>query len=170
MAPDKCVDGGFESLIVRAADASIGDAEGRRLAAHLEDCAACREALAAQVEARALLVARPPVQASAAFRVRVRQAVEREAGAWSLADVFDFRRWTWRLAPLAAVLAVVATLGAMEATVVETETDQLMSAAAAELPVSAAIYSTSVTDSSLLSMMLSANADDTLGAFGREVR
>lgn len=165
-----CAD--YEALIARAADESIDEANAGRLRAHLEHCATCREALAGQVEARTLLVARPPLQASAAFRVRVRQAVEAEAAsARPIAEALDFRKWTWRIAPVAAALGLAAALGVGRPAATDPSAGvsaELMTDSAAALPVSAALYSTNVTESSLLSMMLLASADDTLGTFGRE--
>lgn len=167
---------GFEALIARAADGSLEGAEAGRLETHMASCASCREALAWQVEARALLVARPPLRASASFRARVQQAVRAEADRpQPLADLLDFRRWTWRLAPVAAALGLAAALGVglpiagdLTGSVTAGAEDELMSDSAAALPVSAALYSTNVTGSSLLSMMLVASVDDTLGTFGRE--
>jgi anti-sigma factor RsiW len=167
---------GFEALIARAADGSLDGADAGRLESHLETCATCREALAWQVEARDLLAARPPLEASASFRARVQQAVRAEADRpQSLAELLDFRRWTWRLAPVAAALGLAAALGVgmpgaddLTGSLSTGAQTELMSDSAAALPVSAALYSTNVTESSLLSMMLVASVDDTLGAFGRE--
>ena len=114
-----------------------------------------------------MLASRPPLEASPAFRVRVRELIEEEQ-ARSLVTLLDFRRWTWRLAPVAAALAIAATVGVTRTAV--TEDPALMTETAAELPVSAAWYSTNVSDSSLLSLMLQANADDRLGTFSEVPR
>lgn len=175
-----CTD--FESLLARAAEAPgtpdawpLAPADRKRLASHLASCASCREALDAQAAMRALLVSRPPVGASASFRARVRQAVEAEARP-SIAELLDFRRWTWRLVPVAAAMVIAATLGLVQTTAPIAVDDGLMTDTAAALPVSAAIYSTNVTDESLLGLLLGASADDPLGtvgattAAGQEVR
>lgn len=165
----------FESLLARAAEAPdawpLSDGDRARLAAHLAACAGCREALEAQASVRALLASRPPVMASASFRARVRQAVEAEARP-ALADLIDFRRWTWRLVPVAAVMVIAATLGLVQTTAsFETASaGETMTESAAALPVSAALYSTNVTDENLLGLMLGASADDTLGAINQVQR
>jgi len=165
----------LEPLLARAAEAPdawpLDDGERARLSAHLTSCESCRDALAAQTEVRALLAARPALDASSAFRVRVRQALEPEAGrAPSLAELLDFRRWTWRLVPVAAAMVVATAIG-LATPLAETDADVVaMTEAAAELPVAAALYSTNVTDESLLALMLTASADDRLGAVPGEAR
>lgn len=164
----------LEPLLARAAEAPgawpLDDGERARLSAHLASCESCRDALAAQAEARALLAARPALDASPAFRVRVRQALEAEAGrAPSLAELLDFRRWTWRLVPVAAAMIVATAIG-LSTPLAETDADVAMTEAAADLPVAAALYSTNVTGESLLALMLTASADDRLGAVPGEAR
>lgn len=163
--PPACAD--YEALIVRVADGLADEADHERLGGHVSRCAACQHALAVQREARAMLASRPPLEASPAFRVRVRELIEEEQ-ARSLVTLLDFRRWTWRLAPVAAALAIAATVGVTRTAV--TEDPALMTETAAELPVSAVWYSTTVSDSSLLSLMLQANADDRLGTFSEVPR
>jgi anti-sigma factor RsiW len=159
-----------EPLLVRAAEATgaapLDPRDRERLDAHLASCGGCRAALDAQVQMRALLASRPPLEASAAFRARLRQAIDAEAARTpSLAELLDFRRWTWRLAPLAAAMLLATGLG-LSATLSDADATGAMTADAAALPVSAALYSTNVSDDSLLSLLLGANADERLGAVG----
>jgi anti-sigma factor RsiW len=161
MPDDCCPD--YLALIVRAADGAL-DADGRtRLDAHVGSCAACRQALAAQREVRAMLADLPAVAAPGALRARVRAALE-AGGArrvpW-LAGA-DFRRWTWRLVPVAAALIVGAVYG-VEHGAASAPADA--AASVGDLSVSAALYSTDVTDASMLSLLLQANADDTLADY-----
>src|SRR5438552_458282 len=93
----------FESLIVRAADDLLNASDQSELDQHLATCASCRASLAAQRQIRAILLARTPVNASADFADRVRSAIG--TGLPWLAH-WDFRRWTWRLAPVAAALSI----------------------------------------------------------------
>lgn len=153
----------YLSLLVRAAEGALEADARHRLEAHTRTCTACRDALAAQIEARAILADRPALAAPAALRARVRAALDTgqvPRAPW-LAGA-DFRRWTWRLVPVAAALIVGAVYG------VEHSATAVPAGAAAsigELPVSAALYSTDVTDTSMLSLLLQANADDTLADY-----
>lgn len=128
------------------------------LAAHLAACAHCRAALAEQREVRALLLARPPLAASPALRVRVREAIEREQP-WT--DVIDFRRWTWRLFPIAAAVAIVTALGAWQLTPGATGT----AGDVGDLTAAAALYTSDVPDTSVLSLMLRAQPDAQLATY-----
>ena len=80
----------------------------QRLRAHLAECAACRQAIAEQRAVRNTLTARadadPPPDLAA-------QVVARLATGASWSDVFQWRTWTLRLAPVAAVLGLVALTG-----------------------------------------------------------
>lgn len=153
----------FERLLVRAADELLDAREREILDGHLATCGSCRETLEAQRRVRTSLVARPPLDASAAFYARVTSALQTPV---SWIEGLDFRRWTWRLAPVAAalVVAVVAYAGLSmrsEATAASTS-DSTTVASAADLPVSSALWSSSFSDTSVLSLMLSASADDAL--------
>ncbi|MSO50562.1 MAG: zf-HC2 domain-containing protein [Acidobacteria bacterium] len=153
----------FTASLVRAAE-DVLPAEGQaRLDAHLLDCPSCREALVDQRAVRSRLVAEPVAGASLGFDRRVMAAIraETEGRARSWLDSLDFRRWTWRLVPVAAALALtVAVVTQTEAVVSGADTDAL--------PVSSALFSEDVSESSLLSLMLSANVDDTLGTYRLE--
>ena len=103
-------------------------------------------------------MARPAVPASPAFRVRVREAVERER-TWT--GLIDFRRWTWRLVPVAAAIVLITIFGIQSSTGgTSTETAEL-----SDLPVSAVLYASDVSDASALTLMLRAHADDRLASY-----
>jgi hypothetical protein len=151
---DPCLE--YVPLLVRAADGDgLDAAHDERLADHLASCARCREALAAQRAVREVLVSRPPAAASPALRVRIAQAIERE---WFWLAGVDLRRWTWRAAPVAGALLLAVVFGGAEPAAPETP-------AADATPVSAALYSANVSDASLLSLMLRADADDPLADY-----
>jgi anti-sigma factor RsiW len=152
----------FERLLVRSADGLIDTAERETLDRHLATCDSCREALAAQTLVRASLQARPPIDASAAFYARVRSSL-RSPESWI--DSLDFRRWTWRLAPIAAalVIAVAAFAGFNPQTESGSPIAEISAASTAiDQPVSSALWSSSFSDDSVISLMLRANADDAL--------
>jgi anti-sigma factor RsiW len=160
MTTDPCPD--FVPLVVHAADDSLSDATERaRLDRHLATCAACRMALGSQRESRAWLTGRLPVQASPALRARVRLAIDQEQETFAVAGI-DFRRWTWRLVPIAAACALAAVWGVAR-TGVGTEP-----ADSPSLPVSAALFSEEASDTSILSLMLRASADDALADYWKE--
>jgi anti-sigma factor RsiW len=154
----------YESLLVRAADGSLDAADRSRLDAHLATCNACRAALDDQRAGHEALASRPIVRAQPDFAMRVAAAIEADR---SWLDRLDFRIWTWRLAPVAAALALVAwTVVRSSATAIATSpasaTGTAVSAFAGDLPVATALWDSSVSDTALLSLMMRANADDRL--------
>ena len=176
---DNCT--AVEPLLVRAADGSLPAAEQARLDAHLEHCASCRAAVADQRAMRELLQSHPVEGARLGFDTRVMAAIraEAEARTGSSLDNLDFRRWTWRLVPVAAALALATFIVAAPASSVVNQTDTASTQAGEEttvvagngtddLPVSSALWSESVSGSSLLSLMLTANADDTLSKYRKD--
>jgi hypothetical protein len=146
---------GFDERLARAAELEELDTA---LAAHLAACEGCRAALAEQREVRAMLLARPPLAASPALRVRVREAIE---GEHSWTNVIDFRRWTWRLLPIAAAVALVTAVGAWQLTPGATGTTGELG----DLTAAAALYSSDVPDTSVLSLMLRAQPDAPLATY-----
>jgi hypothetical protein len=180
----------FESLLAREAErASSADPQGpqeprgdaARLAAHLETCASCRAALADQRAMRELLRSHPVDRARLGFDTRVMAAIRAEADGQAAGwlDHLDFRRWTFRLVPVAVALALASVMIAAPASGVISQTDTTggltgdgttMSAGTSTdgLPVSSALWSESVSGSSLLSLMLTANADDTLATYRKD--
>jgi anti-sigma factor RsiW len=156
----------FESLLARAADHTL-DASGRaELERHLSNCPSCRMALDDQRAAIAVLRARPPLQAHPSFSAAVMARIESES---SWLDALDFRRWTWRLAPAAgALLAATWMFVAQTPSGSETADRATATAFAPDLPVSAALWQDSVSDTSVLSLMLRASADDPLAEAYKE--
>ena len=95
------------SLIVRAADGSLAAADQAQLNAHTASCEACRSALAAQTDVARLLGEIPFDDAPRGFAARVRARIEPRAG---VLDLANWRAWTLRLAPVAAMLGVLVWL------------------------------------------------------------
>jgi anti-sigma factor RsiW len=102
-------------LIARAADndgGSVDRAEHtrQRLAfeAHLASCAVCRTALNEQREVVTILRSRPVQIPSREFETRLASRLD-DASGWF--GIVDARVWTFRLAPVAVILALVAVLG-----------------------------------------------------------
>jgi anti-sigma factor RsiW len=178
-----------EPLLVRAAEGISTPDDDARLTAHLKDCASCRAALANQRSMRELLQRYPMEGARLGFDARVMAAIRAEAegraGHWL--DSLDFRRWTWRLVPLAAALALASFMIAAPASVMTDapasgvinqtgattgmtggETTMTANTSTDNMPVSSALWSESVSGSSLLSLMLTANADDTLSTYRKD--
>lgn len=164
-----------EDLLVRAAEGTLAPADDARLNAHLETCASCRAALADQRAMRALLQAHPVEGARLGFDTRVMAAIRAEAEAEGRSanwlDSLDFRRWTWRLVPVAAALALALPMVSQtDTTTAPTGDDTTVTASTStdDLPVSSALWSESVSGSSLLSLMLTANADDALSTHRKD--
>lgn len=150
-----CAD--FADRLVRAAETPDLEAIEPALAAHLQRCDSCRAALEEQRQIRTMLAARPAMAASPALRVRVREAVERER-TWTA--VIDFRRWTWRLVPVAAAVVLLTIVGIQSTGGTASETAELD-----DLPVSAVLYASDVSDASALTLMLRADADERLASY-----
>jgi hypothetical protein len=147
----------FVDRLAPAAELAPPGAIDPVLAAHLESCAGCRAALDVQRQVRSLLQSRPALAASPALRVRVREAIERDQ---SLIAGVDFRRWTWRLVPIAAAVALATVIGVTGAGNGLPDT-----AETSDLPVSASLYTPDVSAASALSLILHADVDDRLDAY-----
>ena len=168
----------IEPLLVRAAESETqpsGQRDAARLAAHLNECASCRAALADQRAMRELLQSAPVEGARLGFDTRVMAAIRAEAEDQSQAGwlaSLDFRRWTLRLVPVAVALALAAVVvnqaDATTSATGDVTLDTTLTANTDNLPVSSALWSDSVSGSSLLSLMLTANADDTLSNYRRD--
>lgn len=91
-----------------AADGALDALRRAMLDAHLVTCAACRAAVADQTTVAALLAATPPADVPADFLARLNARIDEED---SVFGAVDYKAWTLRLAPLAAVLALAAFLG-----------------------------------------------------------
>ncbi len=101
--------------IARFADAAETlDAVTRAaIESHLEACATCRAALETQRTVAAVLRTRPSDAVSPAFARRLAARLDAVSGWFGIAD---WRAWTLRLAPLAAVLALALFLGSESGT------------------------------------------------------
>ena len=162
-----------EPLLLREAERTASAADLVRLDAHLKECARCRAALVEQREMRELLQSHPIEGARLGFDTRVMAAIraEAEAQSGSWLDNLDFRRWTWRLVPVAAALALASAVLSQPDTTAAVSGDEptvMASNSTDDLPVSSALWSESVSGSSLLSLMLTANADDTLSKYRKD--
>ena len=101
--------------IARFADApeSLDGVAHQDLTAHLEQCASCRSALETQRVVAAWLRTRPADHVSPDFTARLAARLDDVSGWFGLAD---WRVWTLRLAPLAAMLALAIVLGSESTT------------------------------------------------------
>lgn len=92
-------------LLLRYADGTLSAGDRTRVEDHAAICAACREAIAEQSAAVTLLAELPMPEVSPEFAARVRERVAPSDG---LLDLLNWRAWTLRLAPIAALLALLA--------------------------------------------------------------
>ena len=95
--------------LVRAADDSLGAGDRADLDAHLQTCNACRSALDVQRIACESLVDAFDVEPPLGFSTRVLAHLKSDPQIGWL-DRLDFRRWTWRVSPIAAGLGLAAYL------------------------------------------------------------
>ena len=95
-------------LLLRRLDGRLETEEGKRLERHLVQCEACRETLDTQRQVATVLSSRPMAEVPLGFAGRVMAHLE-PAPSWL--DALNWRVWTFRLAPVAAALLVVAVLG-----------------------------------------------------------
>jgi anti-sigma factor RsiW len=151
--------------LVRAGDGSWGELSAQEqaaLTAHLATCAACAESLADQQAMRQALVtlADTPQSTYVGTRVMAELRAARPAATWL--DSLDWQRWTWRLVPVAAALAIV--VGSVAQT---TATEAVVAVdATTGLPASSTLVTGEVGGTDLLSLLLNASADSTLAATG----
>jgi anti-sigma factor RsiW len=151
--------------LVRAAEGSLAALSAQdqaALTAHLATCAACAEALADQQAMRQALVtlAATPQSTYVGTRVMAELRAARPATTWL--DSLDWQRWTWRLVPVAAALAIVV------GSVAQTTASESVTAvdATTGLPASSALVTGDVGGTDLLSLLLNSSADTTLATNG----
>ena len=149
-------------LLLRRLDGRLEGEDWHRLESHLQQCADCREELEAQQEVAAALASRPSSGASTAFVNRVLAAVEPD-GSWL--DVLNWRAWTFRLAPVAAALTLVAALGfgpteaAEPLEFVDLVAEWVVEDDAETLPPFALFWEDEVAEETLLEAVLTASPD-----------
>jgi anti-sigma factor RsiW len=134
-----------------------GAADAAALELHLAGCAACTDAWRAQAEVRAILGSREAAPVPAGFAVRLGRALDASTPWWMQ---FDFRWWTFRIAPVAAVLLLL--VGGAAA----------FSASGTSAPQDSASVTTALWDSnatvssdSLLLAVLSGSPDDAVARY-----
>jgi anti-sigma factor RsiW len=89
-------------------DEALDSAARARLDAHVRTCADCRAALDTQRNVAAWLRSRPADRVSERFAARLAARLD-DASGWF--GVADWRAWTLRLTPVAALLAAFVLLG-----------------------------------------------------------
>jgi Putative zinc-finger len=96
-------------LLVRLSDEAAADTltagERAGIESHLAACGSCRAALDDQRVVAEILRARPPLEPSRAFAVRLASRLDEVSG-WL--GILDWQAWTFRLAPVALALVVAA--------------------------------------------------------------
>ena len=144
-------------LIARHADGEALDEQaGAALDAHLIGCRTCREALAEQRAVADLLRARPAERVSPSFAARLAERLDEQEGWFGL---LDWRRWTIRLAPAAAAVAIGAlvTAGEQESTPISLEDWALTNAGDASA--ASLLWNAEVSSDAVLQQMLGADDD-----------
>ena len=104
---------GLARLADPAGSEVLAEAERMALEAHLAACEGCRAALTDQQFVVRTLRARPAIAPSPAFAAGLAARLD-EASGWL--GLLDWRLWTFRLAPVALALLLVAVLSGASAT------------------------------------------------------
>lgn len=133
-------------LIVRAADGSLDAHDRASLDRHLTTCPSCRAALDAQQLSHTLLAHAFDTEAPLGFSTRVLAHLETPAH-WL--DRLDFRRWTWRIGPVAAALLLAAWMVTGETT---SAAEAVISATDAGVAADAVLWSDAMNDADLVSI------------------
>jgi anti-sigma factor RsiW len=94
-------------LILASVEGTLDASLRARLEAHAAACAGCRRELDEQAAVKRMLADLPPVDVSRGFAARVRERVEQRPW-WMPAG--NWRLWTLRLAPVAALLTIFTVL------------------------------------------------------------
>lgn len=158
-----------ERAVMRRLAGRLDPAGAQRLETHLDGCPACREAAAGQDDVAAVLAARPDAAPTRGFAARVTAGLD---GPSTWLDVIDWRRWTVRLAPAAAALAVAAAVGFGPAEAVEpVEFSDLVTGwagadDASASPAFSLLWREEVTGDVLLEAVLTAGPDEPFRAGG----
>ncbi len=150
-------------LLLRRLAGRLEADEGPPLERHLEQCETCRETLGAQRRVAVLLSSRPVAEAPVGFSGRVMTNLEPVPG-WL--DTLNWRVWTFRLAPVAAALMVVAALGFGPTEAAEPMefsdlvAEWVVDEDAEGLPAFSLLWREEVTDDALLEAVLTADPDE----------
>jgi anti-sigma factor RsiW len=147
--------------LVRAAEGSLEvlpSDERARLEAHLAACPSCAEALADQTSMHQALtmLAAEPVNTFVGSRVMAHLRSEEPVTTWL--ESLDWKRWTWRLVPVAAVLAIAVGSVATNTTTDATNTTNATNTTDT-MPASATLVTGEVGGTDLLSLLLNSTAD-----------
>lgn len=156
---------GFEHQIAQAADDSLAPDARVTLDAHLATCADCRALLIAQRDARAVLRQRPIV-AVRDLSAGIRRTLEAERPLIDRLNI-NWRLWSLRVAPLAAALAIVAvmTVRSVDTTPAASETSVAAASGESSASVASALWTGDVSEDTLLTLFLRADADDALSNY-----
>lgn len=154
--------------LVRAAEASLDVLpadERARLEAHLATCPSCTEALADQASMRQALtmLAAAPVNTFVGSRVMAHLRSEEPVTSWL--EALDWRRWTWRLVPVAAVLAIAVgsvAVGTNATNATDTTDTPYATDSTGTMPASSTLVTGEVGGTDLLSLLLNSTADATV--------
>lgn len=142
---------GYVGLLVRAADGSLGHEDRARLDTHLLTCDSCRAALETQRTAHLALADAFDVDAPLGFSTRVLANLEPEP---SWFDRLDFRRWTWRVSPVAAALMIAAWMvAASSQTTAASPSVEVVDAAATTTEAEAVLLTDVLEDGDLVSLV-----------------
>lgn len=160
-------------LILRAVDDTISPADRATLDAHLTTCSECAEALADQQAMRASLATlaadTPVTHVGARVLATLRaEADSRTRDSW--ADLLDFKRWTWRLVPVALVMAMATAGVTTGATTTANTSDPTAPSASSTTTgttysmASSVLLADDVSGADVLSLLLNASADQQVTA------
>jgi len=149
-------------LIARRADGDALDVSAAAmLDEHLATCTSCRDALSAQRAVADLLRARPAERVSPPFRALLAQRLDAEAGWFGIAD---WRTWTFRLAPAAIALMLVAFLTSAQTASAPISLEEWAVSNAGSSSQATLLWDESVTSDSVLQEMLAVDAPAAGGA------
>ena len=165
-------------LILSRVDGRVDTDERNRLDDHLRQCDGCRAEADGQAAVASVLASRPALGVSAGFTYRVVGRIQPAVG---LLDIADWRKWTWRLSPIAAALLLASLLVPARQSVTpasaqaagDVNLTSVMETWAAggtstSLPVTALFWQQNVSNDSLLTAVLAASPDATIERENRE--
>jgi anti-sigma factor RsiW len=151
------------------ADGALEPERRGKLTAHLADCAACRIDSEELQAVRRVLAARPDAAVPAGFQARL---AERLASSVGWLGMIDWRVWTFRLVPVAMMLALIVSFLSQRSS--ETQTTQdlprvvqswAIGGEPQTMPVSTILLRSDVSRDWLLAAVLTAGPNATLGDY-----